>query len=121
MTLGSIRFSVQDGAYQRLRRELEITVARQARAGAQVARQVLGEDETIEIEGEVFLDWRGGLDRVQSFRDAARTYAPLTLTDGAGKVWGQYLIERVTEDGEAFLENGVPLRQAFRLSLGLAG
>lgn len=121
MTLGSLRFSVQESSYTRLSRQLEVTTAKLARAGAQVARQVLGEDETLEIEGEVFLDWRGGPDRVQSFRDLARTHEPQTLTDGTGKVWGRYLVEHVGEQGEAFLENGVPLRQGFRLQLGLAG
>lgn len=121
MTLGSIRFSVQEGAYQSLTRTLEMVIARQGRAGRQAARQVLGEDETVEIEGVVYPAFRGGLDRVDSFRALARTYAPAMLTDGTGKVWGEFVVERVEEQGSAFLPNGAPQRQAFRISLGAAG
>jgi phage protein U len=121
MTLGSIRFSVAEGAYRTLERTLEVRTARLDRARGQSARQVLGEDETIVIEGTVYPLYRGGLDRVDSFRELARTYEPQMLTDGTGKVWGRFLIERVEERGSELLPNGVAQRQDFRLSLGAFG
>ncbi len=121
MTLGSIQFSVQDSGYQKLVRRLEIRVGRQERAGRQVARQVLGEDETVEIEGVVFAAWKGGVGRIDSFRDLARTHQPQLLTDGRGNVWGKYIVEQVEEEATDHIANGVPLRQAFKLTLGLYG
>ena len=121
MTVGPIRFGVAEGAFQRLSRELEIRTAKMERAGAQTARQVLGRDETLDISGLVFPEWRGGPGRVERFREIARAGEPQMLTDGTGGVWGWWLIERVTEEGSSFLANGVPQRQEFRLTLGKWG
>lgn len=121
MTLGTIRFSVSEGSYRNLSRDLEMRVARMDRASRQAARQVLGEDETIEIEGVCYPGQRHAADRVESFRALARTRKAAMLTDGTGAVWGMYVIERVSERGSEFLSNGVAQRQDFRISLGAAG
>lgn len=121
MTLGDIRFSVAEGAYTNLSRRLEMLVARLPRAGGQSARQLLGEDETIEIEGVCYPGQRHAADRVESFRALARTYKPELLTDGTGVVWGLFVIEGVDESGSDFLSNGVAQRQGFRISLGAFG
>jgi phage protein U len=121
MTLGDIRFSVAEGAYQSLNRELEVMTAKIARAGRQSARQTLGLDETVDIEGVCYPGQRHARDRVESFRLAAREQKPLMLTDGTGKVWGLFMIEGVSERGSAFLSNGVAQRQDFRIRLGAYG
>lgn len=121
MTLGDVRFTVADGAYRSLSRTLEMTVARLNRAGRQAARQVLGEDETITIEGVCYPLHRHSLDRVESFRAMARTYEPQTLTDGLGFVWGRYVVERVEEQGSELAADGTPMKQEFRIGLGLYG
>ena len=121
MTLGDIRFTVADGAYQQLSRRLEIRVARMDRAGRQAARQLLGFDETVEIEGACYPGQRHAEDRVQSFRDAAKAQKPLMLTDGTGQVWGQWVVEGVDERGSIIDADGVPLRQDFRIALGAYG
>ncbi|WP_313515470.1 phage tail protein [Brevundimonas sp.] len=120
MTLGEIRFSVEEGSYRQLSQTLEIRVARMDRAGGKSGRQVLGEDMTIDIEGVCYPGQRHAMDRVDSFVAAARTHKPQMLTDGRGNVWGEFLIERVerrTGEG-AFDASGAPLREDFRLSLG---
>lgn len=121
MTLGDIRFSVQEGAFQRLTRTLELRVARMDRANAATARQALGEDETVEIEGVCYPGQRHALDRVDGFRALLRAKKPVMLTDGTGGVWGQFLVERVDEDASLHLANGVAQRQAFRIVLGAYG
>lgn len=118
MTLGDIRFSVAEGSYRQLSQTLEIRVARMDRAGAQSGRQVLGEDDTIDIEGVCYPGQRHAVDRVDSFRAAARAHKPLMLTDGRGNVWGEYLIERVERRSADFDSSGLPLREDFRISLG---
>lgn len=121
MTLGDIQFSVAEGAYRTLSISLEMTIAKMARGGRQVARQILGEDETIEISGVCYPLHLHALNRVESFRNLARTYEPAVLTDGLGMVWGRYVVERVTEQGSEFSAEGVPMKQEFTLSLGLYG
>jgi phage protein U len=121
MTLGPITFSVQEGAFHALKRKLEIRVGKSERAGVQTARQILGSDETIQIEGVVYPTFSGGVARVQSFRDLALTLEEQMLTDGIGNVWGRYVIENVEEDATEFTAYGVPLKQAFRIELGAAG
>lgn len=118
MTLGDIRFSVSEGSYRQLSQTLEIRVARMERAGAQSGRQVLGEDDTLDIEGVCYPGLRHAVDRVESFRQAAKAHKPLMLTDGRGGVWGEYLIERVERRAAEFDVSGVPLREDFRISLG---
>lgn len=121
MTLGDVRFSVPEGAYRNLTRSLEVRVARLDRAGRQAARQVLGEDETVEIEGVCYPMHRHAQDRVDSFRAMARTYEPQMLTDGQGYVWGLFTVERVEERGSEFAADGTPMKQEFRISLGAFG
>lgn len=122
MTLGNVRFSVQEGAFQALHRKLAMRVARMERAESQTARQVLGRDETITIKGTVYPgQGAGGVGRVQSFRDLAATGQAQLLTDGLGNVWGRYVIEHVDEEATHHTSYGVPLRQAFEIELGAAG
>jgi phage protein U len=121
MTLGPIRFSVQETSFQELRRKLSIRTGKGDRADGPTARQALGTDETVEIEGAVFAAWRGGLGRVQSFYDLARDRQPQMLTDGMGNVWGKWLIEEVEETASRHLANGAPLKQAFKIMLGFYG
>ena len=121
MTLGKVRFSVSEGAYRNLSRSLEMRVARLDRAGRQAARQVLGEDETIEIEGVCYPVHLHSPDRIDTFRAMARTYKPAMLTDGQGYVWGLFTVERVEERGAEFDSDGTPMRQDFRISLGAFG
>lgn len=121
MTLGEIRFSVSDGAYQSLNRALEMRVARMDRAGRQSARQILGEDETVDVEGVCYPGQRHARDRVESFFALARTKTPQMLTDGTGRVWGLFAIERVEERHTLIGPGGVPTRQDFRIALGRFG
>jgi hypothetical protein len=120
MTLGPIRFSVAESAYTGLQRSLEISVAKHARASGATARQATGYDETIGIDGVVYPE-HAGRTRLDDLRALARAQAPQLLTDGRGRVWGRWLLERVEETGSEFLPNGQPLKQAFRLQLGLYG
>jgi uncharacterized protein len=121
MTLGGVRFSVSEGAYRTLNRTLEMSVVKIARANRPVARQVLGEDETIEISGVCYPLHRHGTDRVERFRELARRYQPVMLTDGMGFVWGRFLVERVEERGSEFTREGQAQRQEFTIALGAFG
>lgn len=120
MTVGSITFSVPLGAFETLRQRLEIRTAKSERAGAQTTRQSLGHDDTIEISSVYFPEWTHSTTRLADLRALALTYQPQMLTDGLGNVWGKYLIEDVDAEGSVFTAYGVPLRQTFRLSLGVS-
>lgn len=120
MTLGPIRFSVAESAYQELTRRLAVRIARLDRAGGSAARQFLGSDETIEISGVVYPGWRGAT-RIDDLFALARRQQPQMLTDGRGRVWGRWAVETVEAQESVHLANGAPQRQAFRLSLGAYG
>ena len=46
---------------------------------------------------------------------------PLMLTEGTGRVWGQWVITRVEETRRVFQADGTPQRIEFRLSIARYG
>lgn len=121
MTLGDVRFSMKEGAYTSLVRVLEVRVARMDRDGGIAGRQILGHDETLDIEGVCYPGLRpGAIDKIERLREMARSYRPKLLTDGLGNIWGLWMIERVDERATVFTVDGQPQKQEFRLALGQA-
>lgn len=122
MTLGDFRFSLDTAAYKRLRRTVEYRWAAQERAGRRPARQFTGiGNETVELEGVIYPHYRGGLGQLEAMRALAGQGSPQILTDGTGKVWGKFCIERIEEIQTLFFGDGTPRKQEFRLSLGHYG
>lgn len=116
MQLGVFQFSIDTAAYQRLSRSSEYRWARQARIGANDALQFTGYGpETIEVEGAIYPDFRGGLGQIDRLRRQADVGIPLPLVSGLGQVLGLWVIEGITEGQEVFAANGVPRRQDFTM------
>ncbi len=122
MMLGRYQFSLDTAAYQNLHRDAEYRWPEQSRIGRIPARQFVGPGgETIEIEGSIYPHYRGGLGQLERLREIAGRGRPLLLTDGRGKVWGTWCIERVSETQTVFFGNGDPRRIEFRLTLARYG
>lgn len=122
MTLGDYRFSLPTAAYQNLRRSVEYRWPAQERAGRRPARQFTGIGaDTIDLDGVIYPHYRGGLGQLDALRALAGKGKPLILTDGTGKVWGKFCIERVEETQGNFFGDGTPRKQEFRLSLAHYG
>jgi len=122
MSLGDFRFGLETAAYQRLRRTVEYRWPKQERAGRRPARQFTGiGDETVELGGVIYPHYRGGLGQLETMRTLAGKGQPQILTDGTGKVWGKFCIERIEETQRILFGDGTPRKQEFRLSLGRYG
>jgi uncharacterized protein len=118
---GDITFALEGPSYERLNRSLSVRTAKHERAGAATARQALGYDETLELEGVLFPFWRGRLATLDALDDATRTMEALLFTDGRGGVHGRWIIETFTRDETLPMADGSPRKISFTLSLGSIG
>lgn len=117
MALGPFVFSLDSAPYQRLSRRTQARWASLARLGRAPALQYLGPAaEEITLEG-VLLPDLGDHSSLESLRELAREGEPHALVDGAGHNHGLWVVRELSEDQDALLPDGVPLRRAFRLSL----
>ena len=118
MQLGAFQFSIDSAAYQRLTRSTEYRWARQSRLGTNDALQFTGLGaETIEFEGVIYPNFRGGLRQIDRMRLQASVGIPLPLVSGAGQVLGLWVVETITEGQMTFGAQGIPLRQDFTMGV----
>ena len=117
MYLGPFRFSIGTAAYARLDRETSFRWAGQTRLGTSDALQFVGDDETVTLEGVIFTQTGPGSGQVEKMRTAGRLATPLPLISGQGRVFGFFVIERVSEAQTVFAKGGAPKRQEFVIGL----
>lgn len=118
MQLGSYQFSVNNAAYQELRRNTTYTWASQDRFGKMPALQFTGPaGDAITLSGVVFTEFRGGIGQVEEMRAEADLGVPLLLVDGYGNVMGLWVIESIDETQSTFAAFGRPRKQEFTLQL----
>lgn len=118
MSLGQFVFSLTTLAYQELQRQTSWRHAANSRVGARPARQFLGPgDDTITLAGMVAMEFSNGTASLDEIRTMADTGKAWPLVDGAGYVYGQWVIEGLNTTNTLFLANGVPRRVEFQISL----
>lgn len=118
MSLGQFVFSLTTLAYQDLQRQTSWRHAANSRVGARPARQFLGPgDDTITLAGMVAMEFSNGTASLDEIRAMADTGKAWPLVDGAGYVYGQWVIEGLNTTNTLFLANGVPRRVEFQISL----
>lgn len=118
MQLGSFQFCIQTAVYQELIRKNEYKWPSQHRFGQRPSRQFVGVgDETIQLPGIIYPEYRGGFQQVEAMRRLAGRGQPLLLVDGLGKLWGRYVIESIDEKQSLFAAFGAPRKQEFSVSL----
>ena len=118
---GPIRFELSGPAYERLTRTVTARLASHERAESATARQGLGYDETIELEGALYPLWRGRVQTLEDLRQACRDNIPVLVSDGRGGVHGRWLIETVSDEETAHLVDGTARKHAFLVSLVAVG
>ena len=119
MSLGQFVFSLSTVAYQELQRRTSWKHASTSRIGGRNARQFTGPgDDTITLTGWFAPDQGIGklasLTELRTMGDDGDAYA---LVDGAGKVYGAFVIEGLDEGQTLHQKNGTPRRVEFTLSL----
>lgn len=121
MALGPFRFSIATAAYQDLERSNDWRWPSIERIGVRSARQYVGPGEDqITMRGTIypaFVAQRAGLDQIPQMRALADAGLPQVLVDGAGRVWGEFVIVSLREGQNVFFSDGTPRAIDFDLTL----
>ena len=122
MALGEFRFGVSTAAYSRLTRRTDYRWKPAERHGRAPAMHYLGlGSDAITLDGTIYPHHAGGLGQIDTMRRIAGTGKPLILSDGEGRVWGDWVILHIEETRTVFDTGGRPLKQTFRLDLSYYG
>lgn len=116
--LGPVEFSVPEGSFDELARDTSYRVdvpEPLEGLGSPVGRGV--ESDLMTIRGVVFPGFTGSQSSVQRLRDLAETGKSALLVDGAGRLYGHWMISRVSERKTMFMDPGVPRRIEYDLTL----
>ncbi len=118
MQIGRVQFSVDGVSYQTLKRSQSFRWSSQARVQRRPAQQFVGPgEETLNFTGIIYPKNNSDLNVLPDLRALASEGTPLSLVDGAGLVWGQWVIVNVDETQSLFIGNGWPRKQTFQLQL----
>lgn len=118
MALGAFRFSMNTAAYQLLQRETTWLWPDQPRFGGEPILQHTGKaPETIQLEGYILPNFRGGTGQIARLRLQADLGLPLPLISGTGNFYGLWVVENIAESQEVFYSDGQPRRQGFGITL----
>lgn len=69
------------------------------------------------MRGVIYPHYKGGLNQLLIMRSQASLGIPLYLTDGTGRVWGQWCIKGAEETRRVFEADGTTRRVEFRIVL----
>jgi len=118
MSLGQFVFSLNTLAFEELKRQTTWRHPSNARVGQRPARQFVGPgDDLINLTGVQVPEFMGKRQSLPQLRDMADSGRAWAMVDGAGGVYGAWVIEGISETGSVFVAQGVPRRVSFDLSL----
>lgn len=118
MALGQFVFGMETLAYQELQRQTQWKHRGNVRIGARDARQFLGPgDDTITLTGVLAPELTGKLDSLEELRKMGDAGAAYAMVDGAGNVYGAFLIEGMNEGQSLHYQDGTPRRVEFTINL----
>lgn len=118
MALGLFVFSIPTLAYDELSRKAAWRHAATPRIGARDAVQFTGAgEETVSIAGNAFAELADGQASIEQLRGMGASGEAWALVDGAGQVWGSFVILTVDEKRRAFFPDGTPRQIDFAIEL----
>jgi len=118
MSLGMFPFHVPTLAYDELQRRADWRHERSKRVGARDAVQFVGPgNDTISISGAAYAELSQGRASLDELRDMANTGEHWPLVDGAGRVYGSYVITAIDERHKHMFDDGTPRRIDFAVDL----
>jgi phage protein U len=117
--LDQFAFQLSTAAYQELQRRTSWKHRSTARFGARDARQFTGPgDDTITLSGMLSPDnGIGALSSIKELRTMGDAGEAYVLVDGAGNVYGAFVIENLSEHQTLHKQDGTPRRVEFTLEL----
>lgn len=118
MALGLFVFSIPTLAYDELSRKASWRHAATPRIGARDAVQFTGAgEETVSIAGTAFAELADGQASIEQLRAMGASGETWALVDGAGQIWGSFVILTVDEKRRAFFPDGTPRQIDFAIEL----
>ncbi|BDD79942.1 hypothetical protein [Burkholderia phage FLC10] len=119
MALGQFAFGLPDLVYQELQRRTSWKHPSTSRTGGRNARQFTGAgDDAITLTGWFATNQGiGKLSSVTTLRNMGDDGEAYVLVDGAGNVYGAFVIEGLDEGQTLHASNGLPRRVEFTLNL----
>ena len=109
-------FNLDTAAFEELTRSSEFRWAAQERLTRRPAQQAVGLGaERISLKGSIYPGFKGGLKQLDTLRSIGAQLQPLSLTTGYGDVLGNWSLKTIEEEQSAFLQGGIPRKQAFTL------
>ncbi|MFM0181750.1 phage tail protein [Paraburkholderia aspalathi] len=118
MSLDQFVFGLDTAAYQELQRRTSWKHPTTSRVGGRNARQYTGQgDDTITLSGMLAPDQFGKLESLTELRKMADAGDAYVLVDGAGRVYGAFVIEGMNEGQTLHMKDGTPRRIEFSLDL----
>lgn len=118
MALDQFVFGLETLAFQELQRQTQWKHRTTSRVGARDARQFTGPGEdTITLTGLLTPELTGTLSSLQDLRQMADAGGAYAMVDGAGTVYGAYVIEGLNEGQSLHYSDGTPRRVEFTLTL----
>lgn len=118
MAFGSFVFSLSTLAYQELRHQTQWRFGTTNRIGTNPARQFMGKsDDTITLNGTLLPTFKGSAASLDVLRMMGNTGKAYPLVEGAGRVYGIYVLENMTETKRVFISNGSARHIEFDLTL----
>lgn len=118
MSLGQFVFSLGTAAYQDLQRQTQWRHPSSNRVGVRPARQFAGQgDDSITMAGLIAPDVTGKIESLDTLREMGDSGSGWPLVEGTGRVYGQFVIEGLTEGQTLHFQDGAPRRIDFSLSL----
>ena len=118
MSLGLFPFSLPTLAHDDLSRRTAWLHATASRIGARDATQYVGPgEETVSIGGTAHAELTDGRACLDQLRDMAGTGQAWPLVDGAGTVFGAFVIQTLDEKHKALFPDGTPRAIDFSIEL----
>lgn len=118
LALGQFAFGLSTLAYNDFQRQTIWRHPSNSRVGTMPARQFVGQGEdTITLCGVLMPELLGSPTSLSELREMAKSGKAWPLVDGAGNVFGSYVIESQHETGTLHIAEGLPRRVEFQLCL----
>lgn len=122
MALGLFVFGMESLPYQKFTHDIGWRHPASGRVGLRPARQFAGvDDETITLSGVLLPEISGGdlsLDLIRYMGDTGEQWP---LIEGTGRVYGFFVIDKLSVNKELFFKDGKARRMEFTLNLVRVG
>ena len=116
--LGLFVFELASFPFSELTRDNDWSHARAPRVGVRDASQFVGPgQDSITIAGALVPEAAGSYGAIETLRAMANEGDAYEFVDGTGRIWGSYVVTRMTERRQALLDDGTPRRIDFTLDL----